>query len=210
MEKYKKQMQQRKAADELKALKALRVYYRDKPLAEAMEGANVGPELRQMFDQSEAVSQSEVQQQMVIGRLAAIEKGLADMTAMNKSFLDGKQASATHIRQYSSEAEMTLERNIDKVVKVRAEEHALSSESAARACLIDGRKAEVPRGKRPCLGGHSTDIRQLKCPWPGCHAPCEGTIEQQLVQPVCMNCTKPLIHSQEDPTVRLQLMKDVA
>ena len=161
-------------------------------------------------DQSEAVSQSEVQQQMVIGRLAAIEKGLADMTAMNKSFLDGKQASASHIRQYSSEAEMTLERNIDKVVKVRAEEHSLSSESAARACLIDGRKAEVPRGKRPCLGGHSTDIRQLKCPWPGCHAPCEGTIEQQLVQPVCMNCTKPLIHSQEDPTVRLQLMKDVA
>ena len=112
---YKEQMQQRKAADELEALKALRVCYGDKPLAKAMEEANVSPELRQMSDQSEAVNQSEVQQQMLIGRLAAIEKGLADMTAMNKSLLDEKQASASHIRQYLSEAETILERNIDKV-----------------------------------------------------------------------------------------------
>ena len=83
-------------------------------------------------------------------------------------------------------------------------------EFAGRTCLVDGCNAEVPRGKKLCLRGHATDIRQLKCPWPGCHAPCEGTVEQQLVQPVCLTCEKPLIHSQEDPAVRLQLMKDLA
>ena len=62
-------MQQRKEADELEALKALRVCYGDKPLVEAMEEANVSPELRQMFDQSEAVNQSEVQQQMWLSRV---------------------------------------------------------------------------------------------------------------------------------------------
>ena len=204
------QVQQRQATDKLEALKALRVCYGDKPLAEAMEEANVSPDLRQMFDQSEAVNQSDVQQKFLIGRLNAIERGLADMTAMNKSLLDSKQASASRIRQYASEAEMTLERNIDKVTTDRAEEHALPSESTVRTCLVDRCNAEVPWGKKLCLRGHPTDIRQLKCPWPSCHAPCAGTMEQQWVQPVCLNCTKPLIHSQEDPAIRLQLLKDLA
>ena len=42
---------------------------------------------------------------------------------------------------------------------VRAEEHALPSESAARTCLADGCNAEVPRGKQLCLKGHPTDTR---------------------------------------------------
>jgi hypothetical protein len=210
--KYKEQVQQRQAAEELEALEALRVTegYGDKPLAGAMEEANISPDLRQMFDQSEAVNQSDVQQKILIGRLNAIERGLADMTAMNRSLLDSKQASASHIRQYANEAEMALERSIDKVTTVRAEEHALPSESTVRTCLVDSCNAEVPWGKKLCLRGHPSDIRQLKCPWPSCHAPCAGTVEQQLVQPICLNCTKPLIHSQEDPAIRLQLLKDLA
>ena len=93
--KYNEQVQQRQAADELEALKALRMGYEDKPLAEAMEEANVSSDLRQMFDQSQAIKQSDVQQKILIGRLNAMEKGLADMTAMNKSLLDSKHQRRT-------------------------------------------------------------------------------------------------------------------
>ena len=66
---HREQVQQRHAADKLEASKTLRVCYGDTPLAEATEEANVSPERRQMFDQSEAVNQSEVQQQMWLSRV---------------------------------------------------------------------------------------------------------------------------------------------
>ena len=58
--------------------------------------------------------------------------------------------------------------------------------------------------------GHPADIRQLKCPWAGCEAPCYGTTEQKLVQPLCLTCERPLIHSQTDQLIKLELMKLVA
>ena len=57
---------------------------------------------------------------------------------------------------------------------------------------------------------HPADIRQLKCPWSDCEAPCHGITEQKLVQPLCLTCHRPLIHSHTDQLVELELMKLVA
>jgi hypothetical protein len=41
-------------------------------------------------------------------------------------------------------------------------------------------------------------------------ARCGRSVEQQLVQTICLACSKPLINSQEDPAIRIQLLKDLA
>ena len=212
-EEYYEQKKQQKIEEELEALEALRsssILLEKDALAGAMGEAQISADLQQMVAQSSSVNQAEVQQQIMTARLAAIEQSLVEMTAMNKSLLENNLKKTSHIRQYSSEAEMTLELLIDKVTHVHKENHVLVSASGERTCLVEGCCAEVPRNKKLCIRGHSTDVRQLICPWPGCHSPCDGSVQQQLIQPICLACSKPLIHSQQDPAVKLQLMKDLA
>ena len=105
---------------------------------------------------------------------------------------------------------MKLEAEIDKVTHIHAEDYAVTSQSGQRTCLIASCNAKVLRNKKVCLMGHPTDIRILKCPWPCRGEPCYGTTEQRLVQPLCLRCERPLIHSQTDQLIKLELIKLVA
>ena len=175
----------------------------------SLDRANVSEELRNMVTQSAKRNQTEIQAEIFAAKLATLEQTLSEVVAASKKHRSNATATA-HIRQYASEAEMKLELEVDKVTFVVKEDHMVASQSDHRTCLVDGCTAEVVRNKKVCLLNHPVDVRQLICPWKGCDTHCYGTTEQKLKQPSCLECHRPLIHSQTDPLVRLELMKLVA
>ena len=117
---------------------------------------------------------------MFAAKIATIEQSLADVIVANKE-MRTVATNITHTRQYSNEAEMMLEVQIDKVTHVHAEDYSVTPQTGQRTCLIASCNAKVLRNKKVCMMGHPADIRQLKCPWSDRKALCHRTTEQKLV-----------------------------
>ena len=63
---------------------------------------------------------------MFAAKIVTIEQSLADVITANKE-LRTAASNVTHTRQYSNEAEMRLEAEIDKVTHVHPKDYAVPS-----------------------------------------------------------------------------------
>ena len=181
----------------------------DRSIRKAAEDADISPEMQELLDRTSRQQQSTNATNLLIDRLAQLEKSMANVTATSLAQQQSNN-SVTQVRQYNSESEMKLEKLLDGCTTVHAEQFSWSCSPTSDSCILNACSAWVPVGKKHCVQGHPVSVRQRFCPWNGCGEPCSGTSVQQMSQPVCLRCMKPLPHSQTDPTVKLDLMKKIA